>query len=506
MAYFRPDTIRGDGLWKAHGALATLASDSAQLDRERQRFDHTPSPVPSKSPGTSTLTNSPNAPTKEERIREKRRKQMHRNWNATIPERQFRAQVDVESLRMFHAANPEHKFLDKIHAVAYADKARKIVKKRWVEQGIWNRHFNWNAWGADWKHTEPLEPETDSEADSEANSPSTPPLCLNPKHTRREPTSRNEKLLAAARQIVQESEIMREREREASRPYHQFVYQVSKEREKIQEDSQDWTSPDVVDINTKAYENVKTLWNERKIWNVHWGTLPGMSWKHEVPFNMEAVDNPAHEDYISIPSTSTPSPVAQYVDMFPGSSTDRSMPPSPRHFFSVQPMNGDAALSTSPGPQKSEQDLRSMTGQTSQQIRKNPSPEDGQAQPEASMSLSPSKVSKATRKKGTGPRRRPDAMTEPPADTPGLLGWNMAESSLQPACAPPRRSKRIQSPKPGVTPASTVITSTDLLRGTPGVRSKRKAAGKPKSMGSAKSQGISKKLHPNRAQAKGQKG
>ncbi len=33
-----------------------------------------------------------------------------------------------------------------------------------------------------------------------------------------------------------------------------------------------------------AYERVKSIWTRRGIWWERWGVLPGMSWKHELPF------------------------------------------------------------------------------------------------------------------------------------------------------------------------------------------------------------------------------
>ena len=39
-----------------------------------------------------------------------------------------------------------------------------------------------------------------------------------------------------------------------------------------------------LDINTTAYERLKSAWTRRGIWNNKWGVLPAMSWKHEEPF------------------------------------------------------------------------------------------------------------------------------------------------------------------------------------------------------------------------------
>ena len=72
-----------------------------------------------------------------------------------------------------------------------------------------------------------------------------------------------------------------ERDKEASRPIHQFNYQVAKERDRIyQEHAED---PNAVpqDISTQAYEIVKNQWRVRHIWNEDWGILPGMYWVYE---------------------------------------------------------------------------------------------------------------------------------------------------------------------------------------------------------------------------------
>jgi hypothetical protein len=169
----------------------------------------------------------------------------------------------------------------------FREEARETVKKRWVEQGIWSDKWNYYAIGR-WKHEQPLELESESETDTEAGL--SPPIFsfspkLQPKP--RQPKSDDEKRRIAERPIV------REREREASRPYHQFVYQISKERERIQDESENGEGTGAVDIDTMAYENVKNTWAKRGIWNGRWGVLPRMSWKHEEPLEGEAAHGPA---------------------------------------------------------------------------------------------------------------------------------------------------------------------------------------------------------------------
>lgn len=110
------------------------------------------------------------------------------------------------------------------------------------------------------RHEELLEPELESETDSEAG-PSSPLFSFfaKPQLKPRRPKSDDEKRRIAERRVI------REREREASRPYHQFVYQISKKRERIQDESR--SAEGNADINTTAYENVKNTWTKRGIWN-----------------------------------------------------------------------------------------------------------------------------------------------------------------------------------------------------------------------------------------------
>ncbi|KAG8421399.1 hypothetical protein J3459_007536 [Metarhizium acridum] len=291
------DTLRGDGLVRAQRALATLEGDPLRLDRERGRFSHSPPPYTSY-PSTPndlseeqrrrrcrTRSETPSAPSEEQRLRQERRAQLWEEREASQPYEQFSHQVNELEKRIFDAD------VNGTHRVPVGSDprtiARETVKKLWVEQGIWNNNWNQFADGR-WKHEEPLQHGSESETDSGAG-PSPPlfPFPPKPQPKPRRPKSDDEKRRIAERRVI------REREREASRPYHQFVYQISKERERIQQESENGEDANAADINTRAYENVKTTWTRRGIWNRKWGILPGMSWKHEEPFDEGAVDVPA---------------------------------------------------------------------------------------------------------------------------------------------------------------------------------------------------------------------
>lgn len=336
----------------------------------------------------------------------------------------------------------------------------------------------------------------------------------------RRPKSDNEKQRIAERRAV------REREREASRPYHQFVYQISKERERIQDESANGEGTDAADINTRAYENVKNTWTKRGIWNGRWGILPGMSWKHEGPLEEEAADDPAPVPANPLVNGShnageapsrrifgSPSPVASNHRQTSGIMNTSQQGPS-SDVDSARLENGDAERSPSASnslrPRTGKRVLRPTTGQALRPSRKKPSHKDGQPQPVASASLGPvhsSKVSKATGKKRPGPQRRPNASQEmSPGDPPLLSGPDIVEPLPQTASIPPRRSKRLEPPEPSTAKGPTGITSTDSLKSIAQSRPKRKVAGNPISVVLANPQGISKRQRSSTTRGKARKG
>ncbi|KAI9861236.1 MAG: hypothetical protein M1813_005409 [Trichoglossum hirsutum] len=259
------DALRGDGLARAQRALAGLEGDPQRLDRVRIRFDDSPLPYTSDRSGTTTLSQSPNPPSEEQRRRQERRVQLGLEADASKPHKQFSHQIDEEEKRVFEAS------LNGTHRIPVGSDPHTIasenVKKFWVEQGIWNNKWNQFAYGR-WKHEEPPKLESESETDSEAGL-SPPIFSIFPKSQPkpRKPKSDDEKRRIAERRVI-------------------------RERERIQE-SENGEDADAADINTRAYENVKNTWAKRGIWNGRWGILPGMSWKHEEPLEEEPVDGPA---------------------------------------------------------------------------------------------------------------------------------------------------------------------------------------------------------------------
>lgn len=84
------------------------------------------------------------------------------------------------------------------------------------------------------------------------------------------------------------------RQREASRPINMFLYQVTNECERLadaamaaapagDDDDDPAVAAAASDINTQAYDRVRSRWVARHIWDDGWGVLPGMTWRHEKP-------------------------------------------------------------------------------------------------------------------------------------------------------------------------------------------------------------------------------
>lgn len=496
-------TLRGDGLVRAQRALASLEGDPLRLDRERGRFSHSPPPYTS---NPSTRSATPNDLSEEQRLRKERRAQLWEDREASQPYEQFSRLVNELEKQNFEAD------VNGTRRIPVGSDPRTIaletVRKLWLEQGIWNNNWNQFADGQ-WKHEEPLQPGSESETDSEARS--SPPrfsFFPKPQPKPRQPISDDQKRRIAARRAI------REREREASRPYHQFVFQISKERERIEKELESGEDANTANINTRAYENVKKSWTRRRIWNRKWGILPGMSWKHEEPVEEEAADGPApvpanqavdgtHEAAKAPaapffkPLFGPPSPVKSNHGQAPGGLNSSQQSP-PVNIDSTESENGVDAESSS---------YMSVTAQALPPSQGNASHMDGQP---SNASLGPvhsSRVAKVAGKR-KGPQRRLNISQEIPSDgLPLFSGVNATEPQLSPPPVPstPRRSKRIQAPVPSLAqdPAKTAVAVP--LKRAPRSHPEQKVANNLTGRSSAKPQGVSKKQTAKTTRGKARK-
>jgi len=281
------DSIKGNESFQLDNALSALARDPNRLHRARVRFSNSPPLYLSPQAHNSTRSQSPDAPNEEQERREERKVQLTIEHCASLPYDQLGRQVKEEEERILAAIRARE--LRVPVGTVYYDLAKKNVRKDWNEQGIWNPKWNDMASGL-WKHEEPLELSSESEADSE-ELPKFNLFSFLDKE-RPKPKPKQHKSSEDIRQAI-ERRAIRQREREASRPFHQFIHQVSKERERME------ATLTPADINTRAYTHVKSIWIKRGIWDTRWGILPGMSWKHEQPLK-EFIDEFLGDD---LPST-----------------------------------------------------------------------------------------------------------------------------------------------------------------------------------------------------------
>ena len=459
--------LRGDGLLQAHGALAALEDDSQLLDRSRSRFSDSPPSYSSYQSHNSTLSQSPNLTSDIQRREEERRWQLIEARRASIPRKQFLDQCKEESKRVLKGI--KDRTLDITIGTNFHQLARDNVKKRWVEQGIWNDKWNKMADGC-WKHEEPLELESESE---------TKPRGLfsfsveQLRSKQRQPKSDEQKRQVAERRAKLE------RDREASRPFHQFIYQVSKEREQIQDKMGNRIAMATIaaDINTTAYETIRNKWIKRSIWNKSWGTLPGMSWRHEEP--IEQAINSSASVQANLPENSSQEAsvdaingvCARYIsgpsltdlsksDMFaPAQSNYRqafgTMYTSQRgeiaNIGTAISSNSDAEhppheslFSRSQGSARA---ISHTVDKAQQRGKRKVIHEENQASEEAGACLGAAqqaKVLKAARRQKTAAHRQNWLGEVLSGDSPSLSKPDIAEPSLQADAVPLRRSKRLQ--------------------------------------------------------------
>jgi len=415
------ESLRGHEFTRAQRDLVTLERDPPRLDRPRVRFSDSPQPYASNPSGTTAPFENPVAFSEEQqRRRELRRWQLINESKHSLPYRQYDAHASKESERLWDA-DPITSGRRPVPMRAFYTQAHKNIKTRWMEQGIWNDKWNSVAAGV-WKHQVPLELESESETDSEAESPIRPyrfpPPPPRPKLRR--PKSDDEKRQIAERLVV------RERQREASRPYHQFIYQISREREQIEAQFRDGESTGIADINTRAYENIKDIWVQWKIWNSKWGILPGMSWKHEEPIEEDTADSPVEhaQPPISNGEAWTDPPIfssAAYERSQIRESSNTNGSQQGTTSVDVDPAamkNSDTEHTQSastPGHTRTDkQTLHPTPGQTPRRSNRRPGEK---PRPVANESLAPAKsakVSKPARKPRLGPRQqRPARLSNP---------------------------------------------------------------------------------------------
>ncbi|KAI1372777.1 hypothetical protein F4677DRAFT_449034 [Hypoxylon crocopeplum] len=301
------DNARG-GLFEIRWALAQLAEYPDKLEGARERFCRSPPPGSYRVPDNSiaeTLDTIPSS-AEDKRLQERKslleRNRLEKEYIqikldrlASYPKAQFRVQRFEEKKAVIEGLIS--KTLDVEIGKTFCAIAKENVKARWVAQGIWNDNWDNMAAGV-WKHQEPPSPEPLKPKPSPTEDTVNEVFWTEDSLKRSRNRNRNHK----------RAKVVRDPEREASRPLHQFLYQVAREEERLNDeletrnllvaqyalDADDDFTGGLQKIGTRAYERVKNKWIKWGIWDNGWGVLPGMTWKHERPLadflNRELID------------------------------------------------------------------------------------------------------------------------------------------------------------------------------------------------------------------------
>jgi len=129
------------------------------------------------------------------------------------------------------------------------------VRQRWIMRGIWNPAWEYDKPSGFWRHEEPLELEQEWETDPDESVSEVGP---GPKRGRR---LKSDTVLEEIRDRL----LATIEAREASRPYRQFQMQVQEEKDRLFQTRECHGEKEVQDLDTEAYNNVKSLWVKRRI-------------------------------------------------------------------------------------------------------------------------------------------------------------------------------------------------------------------------------------------------
>ncbi|KAL9078133.1 MAG: hypothetical protein Q9157_002960 [Trypethelium eluteriae] len=259
----------------AQSALQALEANPQLLDHAQRSFGASPPPYRSNQFHDSTLSEEPGSAGGKQQLAEDQRRQFLVDREASRPYQQFDAQTIDEKYRLWRQ-HSVMKFMPHMPIGVFAPPAYESVKNRWIEQGIWKDSWTDGHPMGGWKHEYPPRTGLDSDSDTEAKplfgvSPRPSPFPERRRQQKAKQPDRHEQDGEALERYTKE-----ERERNASRPFYQFLYQISKEREGIENE-------DATSGTPTPLRKIKVIWTERGIWNDKWGVLPGMSWKHEEP-------------------------------------------------------------------------------------------------------------------------------------------------------------------------------------------------------------------------------
>ncbi|PGH03966.1 hypothetical protein GX51_03803 [Blastomyces parvus] len=309
--------------------LQRLQDNPELLARDRSALNDPPPPYKS---GETTQPPSPPPFTEADRRRERQRRKEERLNSMPEPQLRYQRSIEVDRLldQSLRQRSRRKNTLPFDKELDFGTNALNNVINRWKEQGIYSPRWKAQPFGPRrWEHEESPEPDLEPEHEAGIQSPLHPGPTLGPPKPR-------------WKNVSAECIAAHERKTRASRPYYQFLFQLSKEREWLEDELDIEPS----EIDTKAYNYVKNHWLAQKIWNPKWGHMPGLTWIHEEPddddeSDSENLDNPPADEsgrHNAVENDGRPAPRVRYryrTDGF-GLVEVRSDSPEP---------SGDAALS-----------------------------------------------------------------------------------------------------------------------------------------------------------------
>lgn len=382
-------------------ALERLRDDPQQLAHERNRlYDEPPPPYSESGETTEPPTPVPEPPSAVDKTYQ-REMRLEAHYKST-PINQFESQAKRERERLEHQLS-EKRFgrrqtLPWDNSLDLKANSENNIRSRWVEQGIWGDDWGpawpknskpmttkWlhegggpfqspndprGSWpGARWGHEEPdPEPdysgsESESESSPEQEKERRPVMGIfdpgyRPPKPPRPPCRRPIRVIQTALGPLPQYPIPvpTVRNPEASRPYPQFVYQISKEREWIKDEMAHAAPGSAIDLDAVAYESVKKNWIKDGVWHPEWDDQPGRAWKHEEP------DPEDEEEGVE----EAPHPPSNHSSRRPSDTADDTQPTLTRYpnlFARVPPRkvaNDRADGGSTRSPRSAEADLPSL--------------------------------------------------------------------------------------------------------------------------------------------------
>ncbi|KAK4094304.1 hypothetical protein Purlil1_909 [Purpureocillium lilacinum] len=268
---------RLDDLFAASAKLQALAEDSDQLQDARRRFETTPPACRSRPSAEITQLHTPGPANEEERrLRNEKARffYIQHHWARSRPYDQFHMQKSMEIGFLVD------KWRETFGPRCYGSRddpemAERLVRARWVEWGIWSEEWKDEPEGGarwDTDHVVPIDLNDYEDFMSGAK------MQRETVERGSSPGSGNQAIADPAPEPVGTTQ---HRDDDNSRPYNLFLLLVGVERQRLRRRSAIKSDPH--DINTQAYNVVRKEWEKEGIWRTTWGTLPGMTWKHEHP-------------------------------------------------------------------------------------------------------------------------------------------------------------------------------------------------------------------------------